>query len=148
MKIGNLTKWLLVFIFSVIQGNVLFSQVTINEGSNMNYSSIANEDGEFPDWIEILNTSTDTLNLLNYSLSDSPNNPAKWVFPAIKLAPGEFKTIFCSGKNRKPVSGFVNVANTGVFTPVVGWNSHSFNTPFYWDGVSNILINTCSYNST
>ncbi len=148
MKIGNLTKWLLVFIFSVIQGNVLFSQVVINEGSNMNYSSIADEDGEFPDWIEILNTSTDTLNLLNYSLSDSPNNPAKWVFPAIKLAPGEFKTIFCSGKNRKPVSGFVNVANTGVFTPVVGWNSHSFNTPFYWDGVSNILINTCSYNST
>lgn len=148
MKIRDLTKWFLVFVFVANQGNLLISQVIINEGSNMNYAAISDEDGEFPDWIEILNTSTDTVNLLNYSLSDSPNNPAKWVFPSVKLAPGEFKIIFCSGKDRRPVSGFVNVANTGIFTPVVGWNTHNFTTPFYWDGVSNILINTCSYNST
>lgn len=28
-----------------------------------------------------------------------------------------------------------------------GWNQHQFHTPFNWDGVSNILIQTCFYNS-
>lgn len=141
------TRYLFAFILLNFF-DFLSAQVVINEGSNMNYSTIADEDGEFPDWIEILNISSDTINLLNYSLSDAPNNPAKWVFPPIKLAPGEFRPIFCSSKDRKPVSGFFNVQNTGLFTPVVGWNTHTFTTPFYWDGISNILINTCSYNST
>lgn len=123
------------------------SQVVINEGSNMNYSSISDEDGDFPDWIELYNPGSDTVSLLNYSLTDKPNNPLKWVFPDSRLAPGEFKTIFCSGKNRKPVYGFTNVVNTGTYTPVIGWNTHAFTTQFYWDGTSNILVNTCSYSS-
>ena len=127
--------------------NDLIAQVVINEGSNRNYSSIADEDGEFPDWIELYNAGNSTVNLLNYSLTDDVSAPAKWIFPNIQLLPGEFKIIFCSGKNRKPISSFVNVLNTGSFNPVVGWNTHTFTTPFYWDGVSNILINTCSYSS-
>jgi hypothetical protein len=30
------------------------------------------------------------------------------------------------------------------FLPVTGWNTHYFCTPFYWDGVQNILIDICS----
>jgi hypothetical protein len=121
------------------------AQVVINEGSNRNYLLVADEDGEYPDWIELYNAGNDTANLLNYALSDKLSNPAKWVFPSVKLAPGEFKVVFCSGKDRKPVSGFINVVNTGTYNPIVGWNTHAFTTPFYWDGVSNVLINTCSY---
>ncbi len=55
------------------------------------------------------------------------------------LDPGEYRTVFCSGKDRKPVSGFINVMNTGVYNPHAGWNTHTFTTPFYWDGISNIL---------
>ncbi|KAF0131610.1 MAG: hypothetical protein FD155_134 [Bacteroidetes bacterium] len=147
----NNLKPLLLFVFTlflVVFWNFLSGQVVINEGSNMNYSTIADENGDFPDWIEILNTGSDTVNLFNYSLSDTPSNPAKWRFPYLKLAPGAYMTIFCSGKDRKPVSGFVTVSQTNDYTPFVGWNTHVFSTPFYWDGVSNILINTCSYNST
>ncbi|NVO20931.1 MAG: CotH kinase family protein [Bacteroidetes bacterium] len=123
------------------------AQVVINEGSNRNYSSISDEDGDYPDWVEIYNSGIDTVDLLNYTISDKLSNPVKWVFPEVKLSPGQFRTIFCSGKDRKPVSGFVNVVNTGSFTPIVGWNTHTFSTPFFWDGISNLLINTCSYNS-
>ncbi len=123
------------------------AQLILNEGSNMNYSTLADEDGEYPDWVELYNAGNDTINLLNYSLSDAPSNPVKWRFPAVKLPPGEFMTVFCSGKDRKPVSGFVEVAKALDFTPIAGWNTHYFTTPFYWDGVSNILVNTCSYNS-
>ncbi len=27
-----------------------------------------------------------------------------------------------------------------------GWNQHNFSTPFYWDGISNLVIKTCFYN--
>ncbi len=135
-----------VVFFLLVNGSI--AQVVINEGSNRNYSNIADENGEYPDWIELYNAGTETVFLWNYSITDDNFEPAKWIFPNVKLLPGEFRTVFCSGKNRKPVSGFINVINTGTFNPVVGWNTHYFTTPFYWDGVSNILINTCSYSST
>ncbi len=25
----------------------------------------------------------------------------------------------------------------------VGWNTHTFNSPYFWDGVSNLVIETC-----
>lgn len=144
----NLRPSLLFLAISLYMTISLPAQVVINEGSNRNYSNIADENGDFPDWIELFNSSQDTVNLLNYSLTDKYGNPSKWTFPNVKLAPGEFRTVFCSGKDRKPVSGFVNVINTGSYNPHTGWNTHGFSEPFYWDGVSNILINTCSYSST
>ena len=29
------------------------------------------------------------------------------------------------------------------YTDHIGWNQHNFSSPFYWDGISNILIKTC-----
>lgn len=42
---------------------------------------------------------------------------------------------------------------TTCFGPVdyndqTGWNQHTFNNPFQWDGSSNIMIRTCFYNNT
>lgn len=125
----------------------IFAQILINEGSNRNYLTLPDEDSEYPDWVEIYNAGSDTINLNNYSLTDNMDNPDKWVFPNIKIAPGDFKTVFCSGKDRKPISGFIQVVDTGIFSPVVGWNIHEFTTPFSWDGISNIMINTCSYSN-
>ena len=34
-----------------------------------------------------------------------------------------------------------------LFTDQVGWSQHDFTTPFYWDGTSNIIIQTCFFNS-
>ncbi len=132
---------------AVFNSSDSMAQIVINEGSNKNYLSIPDENGESPDWIELYNVSSDTINLLNYSLTDDIANPAKWVFPNVYLLPGEFKIVFCSGKDRKPITGFKPVVNTGTYIPVDGWNTHIFSTPFYWDGISNILLNTCSYSS-
>ena len=122
------------------------AQLHINEGSNKNYSSIADEDGDFEDWIEIYNAGTAPVDLFNYSLSDNAN-PGEWVFPHQIIQPGEFIIVFCSGKDRYYSRPFTNVLTDSSFQPQTGWNSHRFTTPFVWDGVSNIVLNLCTYNS-
>lgn len=124
-----------------------YGQVFINEGSNKNYSTFADEDGEFPDWIELYNAGSDTVQLMGYALSDDPADPGKWTFPRTELLPGGYETVFCSAKDRKPLTGFITVLSEMQYNPVPGWNNHVFATPFYWDGVSALLINTCSYSS-
>ncbi len=125
----------------------IFAQVFVNEGSNRNYALLSDEDGEYPDWIELYNSGNSVINLENYSLTDKSSNPDKWIFPSTELAPGAYLTIFCSGKDRTPETGFTPVAYSTGYTPQVGWNTHPFYNNFYWDGVSSILINTCSYSS-
>lgn len=34
------------------------------------------------------------------------------------------------------------------YSDLNGWNQHDFHSPFYWDGISNIVIQTCFYNPT
>lgn len=136
----------LLFLF-LFFSNLAHAQIVINEGSNRNYSSIADEDGEFPDWIELYNAGSSTVQLLNYTLTDDATVPNKWALPNIELLPQEYKVVFCSGKDRKPISGFVSVLNETNYNPTTGWNTHNFTTPFYWDGVSPILMNICSYSS-
>ncbi|MFM7757918.1 MAG: T9SS type A sorting domain-containing protein, partial [Crocinitomicaceae bacterium] len=55
--------------------------------------------------------------------------------------------VFCSEKDRFSSSPFTNVLSDSTFVPQIGWNPHYFTTPFYWDGVSNIVLNLCTYNS-
>ncbi|MGE3311606.1 MAG: chitobiase/beta-hexosaminidase C-terminal domain-containing protein, partial [Limisphaerales bacterium] len=69
-------------------------------------AGLRDEDGETHDWIELENRGTVEANLEGWSLSDDPADPGKWVFPAVRLAPGRFVVVFASGKNRRP-------ANTG-----------------------------------
>lgn len=148
LKYMSMWNKILAFTVILLFTQAISAQVIINEGSNKNYLSVADEDNDYPDWIEIYNAGNTQVNLEGYSLTDDPLKPRKWIFPSVMLEPGSFKVVFCSGKDRKPVTSFVNVLNASNYTPVTGWNTHLFSTPFYWDGNSNILINTCSYNST
>ncbi|MCX6323120.1 MAG: GEVED domain-containing protein, partial [Sphingobacteriales bacterium] len=44
-------------------------------------------------------------------------------------------------------SGFSTVFTLASLTTVLGLNTHVFQTPFFWDGTSNIVINTCQTNA-
>ncbi len=43
-------------------------------------------------------------------------------------------------------TGLTGVYTNGSYTPVQGINTFTFNTPYSWDGVSNIIIETCFNN--
>ena len=64
------------------------STVVLNEvfASNQSYTNAA---GRTPDWVELFNTATNTVDLSDMSLTDDPKTPRAWVFPAgSTIAPG------------------------------------------------------------
>ncbi len=58
------------------------------------------EDGEYPDWIELYNAGPITVNLNAYSVSDKLEVWNKWQLPDRDLEPDEHMILFASGKNR------------------------------------------------
>ena len=79
------------------------AQVVINEVCSRNGDLVADEDKDYPDWIELYNTGNTAVNLSGYGLGDDYNNIAAWKFPNVAILAHDFLTIFSSGKNRKEI---------------------------------------------
>ena len=79
-----------------------FSQsLVIAEFMASNQSSIRDEDGDYEDWIELLNQSTVAVNLEGWFLTDNATNLNKWAFPDLTLNPNERLLVFASAKDRQ-----------------------------------------------
>ncbi|MEL6657390.1 MAG: CotH kinase family protein [Bacteroidota bacterium] len=68
--------------------------LAINEYMASNDVTIADEEGEFDDWLEVHNYGSTSINLSGYYLSDNPDLPTKWPFPEVNLEPGEFLLVW------------------------------------------------------
>lgn len=80
--------------------------LVINEIVASNLTGIADEDGDYPDWIELYNGTGRVVDLSNYALTDDPNDRVQWRFPkGATMQPGEYLVVFASGKNRTDPSG-------------------------------------------
>lgn len=85
----------------------LSAEVIISEFMASNSTTLADEDGQFADWIEIENTGPDPVNLENWYLTDQSDFSASdpdsfWTFPSRALASGQRIVVFASAKDRKP----------------------------------------------
>ncbi|MBI3416366.1 MAG: lamin tail domain-containing protein [Verrucomicrobia bacterium] len=78
--------------------------VIINEFVAENINGLKDEDGQAEDWIELFNRGTAAVDLAGWSLTDNPDEPGQWSFPAITLAPKQFLIVFASGKDRRPTA--------------------------------------------
>jgi hypothetical protein len=89
------------FAFESLEPRHLLSAgLMISEFMASNSHSLADADGDHPDWIEIYNPTSAAVNLKDWSLTDDPTTLAKWHFPSVTLEAGNFVTVFASGKNR------------------------------------------------
>jgi hypothetical protein len=57
------------------------SNVVINELMPVNSTTVADNYGEYDDWIELFNLSSSTIDLSGYYLSDNHKKPSKWQIP-------------------------------------------------------------------
>ena len=76
------------------QGVVLSEIMAVNE------RALADEDGDFPDWIELYNSGSQDESLSGWYLTDDPTRKTKWKFPDVSIGPGRFLIVFASEKDR------------------------------------------------
>lgn len=81
------------------------ADVVISEFMADNGSTLADEDGDFSDWIELFNNGSNAEALGNWSLTDTRQDLALWKFPETQLLPGEYLVVFASGKDRRVTGG-------------------------------------------
>ncbi len=73
----------------------------ISEFMASNTRILADEVGEYSDWIEIYNPNPEPLSLDGWFLTDTTNNLSKWRFPATNIVGGGFVVVFASEKDRR-----------------------------------------------
>lgn len=137
-----------LFIVSIlfIEVDLSYSQLIINEVSASNKDLIADSEGLYYDWIEMLNTGTQTIDLAEYSLSDDKSNISKWNFPEYQLNPDEYLLLFASGKDIIiPPSYWQTIVNQGdswkYIVPtanISSWRTLEFSDNSWQEGPSGI----------
>jgi hypothetical protein len=77
-----------VYIYYIKPQIASNSSIVINELMASNSVSIADEAGQFEDWIELYNTSSSTVDISNYFISDDTLNYTKFQIPTGTSMPG------------------------------------------------------------
>ena len=79
--------------------------VRINEFMASNSETLADTDGEYSDWLEIYNPTSNPVDLTGWSLTDDQGDTRSWVFPEMELGAQEYLLVFASGKDLTDPAG-------------------------------------------
>lgn len=127
--------------------NLISAQVLINEVQTSNQTTLADEDGDYEDWVELYNSGDVAVNLFNSGLTDDPALPFKWKFPQVLLQPQSYLLVYASGKNRKTTFHHWETAVfaqdtwnyfVGTEEPSAGWNELGFDAAAWPQGTGGI----------
>jgi len=106
MRKIKLSLLISIIMFAII--NIAKSQVVINEYSCANLKSYTDNFGKYEDWIELYNTTSSTVDLTDYYISDRTSKPMKWKIPVsagTTIPANGFMIIFASNRDTA-ISGF------------------------------------------
>ena len=76
----------LTILYLLIANSLSFP--VLSEFMASNETTLPDEDGDFPDWIEIANMGNSPIDLAGYHLTDNQEELTRWTFPPINLAAG------------------------------------------------------------
>jgi hypothetical protein len=79
---------ILLSILLIFTPWITYNQVVINEFMASNGTIITDNEGEYDDWIELFNTSSDTIDIGGMFLTDDPASINKWKIPAATVING------------------------------------------------------------
>ena len=86
-----------VFALNRADGEGAQAAVRINEFQSENMSTLVTETGDVPDWIEITNTGSESVQVGKYSLLLESNINRMFAFPEYELQPGENLLVYAGG---------------------------------------------------
>lgn len=105
LKLASNSQYIMIvlLVLTFLQThNIAAQTIRINEVMASNRSVIADEDGDFSDWIELYNYGTEAVHLEGWGLTDNATNLFKWTFPSATIQPGAYLLVWASGKDKKP----------------------------------------------
>jgi hypothetical protein len=88
--------------------------LVISEVMSSNRSSLTLPDGSTPDWIELCNPTSKTIDLTGYMLSDNARKPNKHVFAGGAIESGAYLLVYADG--RKPTASAATAATDAAST--------------------------------
>lgn len=101
MHTAESRPWLAALLSLLFLGDFHASaQIRITEWMASNSNTLADEDGQYSDWIELQNFGPTPVDLQGWKLSAVSANSKPWTLGSTNLAPGQFLVVFASGKNR------------------------------------------------
>lgn len=86
---------LLALTLAACAGSTVNSNVYISEAMSNNTKTLADENGDYCDWLEIYNPTSQAVSLKGYTLTDSSSN--RFVFPEVSVEPDAYLVIFANG---------------------------------------------------
>lgn len=85
--------------YFTIEGQLNTGDIVINELMASNVDVVADADGTYDDWIELLNTTENELSLGSLYLSDDATNLSKWPLPNQELQSGSYFIIWADSED-------------------------------------------------
>jgi len=142
MKLKKSWYLMLWLIVSVIQIQAQQS-IRINEVMASNIQFL-DEDGDTPDWIELLNDGDTPISLKDWSITDNFSKIDKWVFSDIRLQPNQYLLIWASDKDKRELAFAQEIVTEGTsFKYIVpnastnqDWKSNSYDDSSWQVGIS------------
>ncbi len=147
MKKTLLFALLLILGFSVISN--VYAQVNVTIGSGTTTNTTTGPPAPYGTWYKNFRQQFLVLALEIEDAGGGPGNINSIAFNVENLntcSPMPNYTIRLKHTSQTTLSttfeagDYQTVYTQAEFMPVVGWNTHTFTTPFVWDGTSNILV--------
>ncbi len=100
--------------------------VIITEFMASNGETLADEDTDYSDWLELYNATSTVVNLAGWYLTDTSGDLTRWPLPAVSMNPGDYLVVFASGKDRAIATNELHtdfkLDGDGEFLALVGSN--------------------------
>lgn len=139
----NTFKIIVSIIFCITQLLCVSQELIINEVVGNNTIGYTNAAGKTPDWIELKNVSTQTLQLSQFYISDYTTKNTPWQLPNVLLAPGKLYVIDATNP-KDGVAEWETIIDKGATwkynvptsEPSTQWKQLGFDDALWLDGPS------------
>ncbi len=105
MSIRRRTRHSAIRVESLEARQLLAADLVISEFMAVNDSTLANEAGEFVDWIEIHNATDQPASLNGWYLTDDADQLGRWQFPDVSIPADGYQVVWASGEDRSDPAG-------------------------------------------
>jgi len=110
---------------NIVSNTVNYDDLVINEFMAANATTVADQDGEYDDWVELYNNGVVDIPLLGVYLSDDTGVPGQWAFPDTTIGAGDYLIVWTDNDEEQEglhANFKLSASGESVVIADLGWN--------------------------